>query len=40
MFKVNNNVTTTTFYFIVNFEYISYFFTPFSGVSILLALNN
>ena len=30
MFKVSNNVTTTTF--IVNFEYISYLFTPFSSV--------
>ena len=34
MLKVNNNVTTATFHslFIINFEYISYLFIPFSSV--------
>ena len=35
MLKVNSDVTTTMFHsvFIVNLEYISYLFIPFSSVS-------
>ena len=35
MLKVNSDVTTTMFHsvFIINLEYISYLFIPFSSVS-------